>query len=85
MPCLVRNRHGTWTKLLISEPSAIVFASATLNALAANRGADLHTAVLYAVDDEDAETMLERLNAPVEQPAEPNERCGRPRPGCGDQ
>ena len=66
MPCLVRDREGTWTRLLISEAKAVVFASATLNALAANRGRDTHTAVLYAVDDEDAETMLERLNAPAE-------------------
>lgn len=62
MPCLVRNRAGTWTKLLLSETKAAVFASATLNALAENRGEGLHTAVLYAVDDEDAEAILERLN-----------------------
>lgn len=70
MPCLVRNRHGTWTKLLISEPKAVVFATATLNALAAGRGSGLHTAVLYAVDDEDAEAMLERLGAPDDRKAE---------------
>lgn len=63
MPCLVRNRSGTWTKLLLSETKAVFFASATLNALAANRGEGLHTAVLYALDDEDAEAILERLNA----------------------
>ena len=62
MPCLVRNRSGTWTKLLLSETKAALFASATLNAIAANRGEGLHTAVLYAVDDEDAEAILERLN-----------------------
>lgn len=67
MPCLVRNRRGTWTKLLISEASAIAFVSATLNALAANRGRGLHTAVLYALDDQDAETMLQRLNAPADR------------------
>lgn len=82
MPCLVRNRHGTWTKLLISEPSAVVFASATLNALSVNRDAGLHTAVLYAVDDEDAETMLERLNAPVEQVEATPDRGGTE---CGDR
>ena len=65
MPCLVRNRSGTWTKLLLSETKAALFASATLNALAANRGDGLHTAVLYAVDDEDAEAILERLNTSV--------------------
>ena len=62
MPCLVRNRAGTWTKLLLSETKSALFASATLNALAENRGEGLHTAVLYAVDDEDAEAILERLN-----------------------
>lgn len=65
MPCLVRNRSGTWTKLLLSETKAALFASATLNALAVNRGEGLHTAVLYAVDDEDAEAILERLNMSV--------------------
>ena len=68
MPCLVRNREGRWTKLLLSEPKAVVFASATLNALAENRGADLHTAVLYVGDDEDAEAILERLNTSTEGP-----------------
>ena len=68
MPCLVRNREGTWTKLLLSEPKAVVFASVTLNALAENRGSDLHTAVLYVGDDEDAEAMLERLNASTDSP-----------------
>lgn len=62
MPCLVCNRSGSWTKLLLSETTAAVFASATLNAMAANRGEGLHTAVLYASDDEDADAMLERLN-----------------------
>ena len=69
MPCLVRNRSGTWTKLLLSETQAVVFASATLNALAKNRGAVLHTAVLYAADDEDAETILERLNTLADKPS----------------
>lgn len=62
MPCLVRNRTGKWTKLLLSETKAAVFASATLNALAENRGDGLHTGVLYAADDEDADEILERLN-----------------------
>ncbi len=66
MPCLVRNSEGTWSRLLISERQAVVFASATLNALAWNRGDGLHTAVLYAVDDEDAEALMERLNAPAD-------------------
>ena len=70
MPCLVRNRSGVWTKLLLSETKAALFASATLNALAENRGDDLHTAVLYAVDDEDAEAILERLNSAAGSPAE---------------
>lgn len=69
MPCLVRNRSGTWTKLLLSETKAVVFASATLNALAENRGAVLHTGVLYAADDEDAEAILERLNTSTDTPA----------------
>ncbi len=64
MPCLVCNREGRWTKLLLSEPKAIVFASATLNAVSANRRGGLHTAVLYVADDEDAEAMLELLNCP---------------------
>ena len=69
MPCLVRNRSGTWTRLLLSETKAVVFASATLNALAENRGTVLHTAVLYAVDDEDAETILEGLNTLADRSA----------------
>ena len=72
MPCLVRNRDGRWTRLLISEAKAVVFASATLNAIAAGRGGGLHTAVLYAADDEDAEAMLERLNESVDPLDGPN-------------
>ena len=68
MPCLVRNHEGTWTRLLLSEPKAVVFASATLNALAENRGDQMHTAVLYVGDDEDAEAMLESLNASIDKP-----------------
>lgn len=68
MPCLVRNRSGTWTKLLLSEAKAAFFASATLNALAENRGEGLHTAVLYAADDEDAEAFLDQLNTSADRP-----------------
>lgn len=61
MPCLVRNREGRWT--IVSGPKAIAFASATLNAMAANRAYGLHTGALYSADDEDAEAILERLSA----------------------
>lgn len=70
MPCLVRNRDGTWTRLLLSETKAALFASATLNAFALNRGAGLHSAVLYAADDEDADAMLDRLNTSVDRTVE---------------
>ena len=62
MPCIVRNRqNGTWTRLLISEQDAVVFASATLNAMA-RHGDDLHDGVVYLRDDEDAERLLVLLN-----------------------
>ena len=62
MPCIVRKREsGIWTKLLISEKDAVVFASATLNAIS-HHGDDLHDGVLYLMDDEDADRLLVVLN-----------------------
>ena len=71
MPCIVRRREsGAWTKLLLSERDAISFASATLNAVL-RRGDDLHDAVLYITDDEDADRLLARLNDRTELDSEP--------------
>lgn len=69
MPCLVRNRRGEWTRLLISELEATAFAAATLNALGRN-AKGLHDAVLYVRDDEDAEELLGRLNRVGEEDGE---------------
>ena len=66
MPCIVRNRQtGTWIKLLISEQDAVVFASATMNAIS-RHGDDLHDGVIYIQDDEDADDLLVILNEPKE-------------------
>ena len=71
MPCIVRRREsGTWIKLLLSEGDAAVFASATLNAIL-RRGDDLHDAVLYIRDDEDADRLLALLNDATEPDREP--------------
>ena len=62
MPCIVRKQDtGVWSKLLISEQDAVVFASATLNAIS-RHGDDLHDGVLYLRDDEDADRLLVLLN-----------------------
>ena len=71
MPCIVRRREsGTWIKLLLSEGDAVVFASATLNAIL-RRSDDLHDAVLYIRDDEDADSLLALLNGATEPDSEP--------------
>ena len=62
MPSVVRNsKNGRWIKLLLSEPDAVVFASATLNAISKRRD-ELHDAVFYIKDDEDAERIVALLN-----------------------